>query len=57
MIVTLSVIKSEMIVVLEFLLTAPPPLCVQYTQAANTVSDVSECEQAKELGAINSTLR
>uniref|UniRef100_A0A3Q0SG38 Endoplasmic reticulum oxidoreductase 1 beta n=1 Tax=Amphilophus citrinellus TaxID=61819 RepID=A0A3Q0SG38_AMPCI len=27
-----------------------------YSQAANTMSDVAECEQAKELGAINSTL-
>lgn len=32
-------------------------LCLQYSQAANTMTDVSECEQAKELGAINSTLR
>lgn len=29
----------------------------QYSQAANTMSDMAECEQAKELGAINSTLR
>uniref|UniRef100_A0A3P8UIH1 Endoplasmic reticulum oxidoreductase 1 beta n=1 Tax=Cynoglossus semilaevis TaxID=244447 RepID=A0A3P8UIH1_CYNSE len=28
----------------------------KYSQAANTMTDVSECEQAKELGAINSTL-
>uniref|UniRef100_A0A668TQ25 Endoplasmic reticulum oxidoreductase beta n=1 Tax=Oreochromis aureus TaxID=47969 RepID=A0A668TQ25_OREAU len=28
----------------------------KYSQAANTMSDVVECEQAKELGAINSTL-
>lgn len=33
------------------------PSCVQYSQAANTMSDVVECQQAKELGAINSTLR
>uniref|UniRef100_A0A3P9D2U6 Endoplasmic reticulum oxidoreductase 1 beta n=1 Tax=Maylandia zebra TaxID=106582 RepID=A0A3P9D2U6_9CICH len=32
------------------------PSCVQYSQAANTMSDVVECQQAKELGAINSTL-
>lgn len=32
-------------------------LCLQYSQAANTMTDVSECEQVKELGAINSTLR
>lgn len=31
---------------------SPPPL--QYSQAANIVS---ECEQAEDLGAINSTLR
>uniref|UniRef100_A0A3B4XWL2 Endoplasmic reticulum oxidoreductase 1 beta n=1 Tax=Seriola lalandi dorsalis TaxID=1841481 RepID=A0A3B4XWL2_SERLL len=31
-------------------------LCLQYSQAANTMSDMTECEQAKELGAINSTL-
>ncbi|KAM7394808.1 hypothetical protein PAMP_021588 [Pampus punctatissimus] len=29
----------------------------KYSQAANTMSDMTECEQAKELGAINSTLR
>ncbi|KAI3352671.1 hypothetical protein L3Q82_020128 [Scortum barcoo] len=28
----------------------------KYSQAANTMSDMTECEQAKELGAINSTL-
>ncbi|XP_029281932.1 ERO1-like protein beta isoform X2 [Cottoperca gobio] len=28
----------------------------KYSHAANTLSDVTECEQAKELGAINSTL-
>uniref|UniRef100_A0A3P9D494 Endoplasmic reticulum oxidoreductase 1 beta n=1 Tax=Maylandia zebra TaxID=106582 RepID=A0A3P9D494_9CICH len=28
----------------------------KYSQAANTMSDVVECQQAKELGAINSTL-
>ncbi|KAA0707381.1 ERO1-like protein beta [Triplophysa tibetana] len=28
----------------------------KYSQAANNVNDVSECEQAHELGAINSTL-
>uniref|UniRef100_A0A665TLR6 Endoplasmic reticulum oxidoreductase beta n=1 Tax=Echeneis naucrates TaxID=173247 RepID=A0A665TLR6_ECHNA len=28
----------------------------KYSQAANTMSDMNECEQAKELGAINSTL-
>lgn len=32
-------------------------VCVQFAQAAGTQSDMSECEQAKELGAINSTLR
>lgn len=29
----------------------------QYSQAANTIRDIKECEQAHELGAINSTLR
>ncbi|KAG7492929.1 hypothetical protein MATL_G00019410 [Megalops atlanticus] len=28
----------------------------KYSQAANTISDIEECEQAHELGAINSTL-
>uniref|UniRef100_A0A671VGB3 Endoplasmic reticulum oxidoreductase 1 beta n=1 Tax=Sparus aurata TaxID=8175 RepID=A0A671VGB3_SPAAU len=30
--------------------------CPEYSQAANTISDMNDCEQAKELGAINSTL-
>uniref|UniRef100_A0A3Q3JCM1 Endoplasmic reticulum oxidoreductase beta n=1 Tax=Monopterus albus TaxID=43700 RepID=A0A3Q3JCM1_MONAL len=30
--------------------------CPEHTQAANTMSDMTECEQAEELGAINSTL-
>uniref|UniRef100_A0A667XPP3 Endoplasmic reticulum oxidoreductase 1 beta n=1 Tax=Myripristis murdjan TaxID=586833 RepID=A0A667XPP3_9TELE len=30
--------------------------CPEYSQAANSVSGLSDCEQAKELGAINSTL-
>lgn len=33
---------------------SPPPHTPQYSQAANVVS---ECEQAEDLGAINSTLR
>lgn len=32
----------------------PHPAFLQYSQAANAVS---ECEQAEDLGAINSTLR
>lgn len=36
---------------------APASLPLQYSQAANTMSDMTECEQAEELGAINSTLR
>lgn len=36
-------------------LSVPTPLSpLQYSQAANVVS---ECEQAEDLGAINSTLR
>uniref|UniRef100_A0A3Q3X8C7 Uncharacterized protein n=1 Tax=Mola mola TaxID=94237 RepID=A0A3Q3X8C7_MOLML len=33
-----------------------PEVRGHYSQAANTMSDMVECEQAKELGAINSTL-
>lgn len=29
----------------------------QYSLAANAIRDIQECEQAHELGAINSTLR
>lgn len=29
----------------------------QYSLAANAIRDIEECEQAHELGAINSTLR
>lgn len=34
-----------------------PTLMFQYSQAPSTMVDMQECEQAKELGAINSTLR